>query len=342
MKILRKIQYGIQRLIILSQILAGRSKYWTIIHFAIIDHSFYREMYGVTSGIAAHKKRTIEGNTSYLRRCIHRIEKGLSTNNRRSKFAERYILEAIIAFKKEFDAKGYSETITWAFNIFNEYFKNVEDSPQIEKAFRLFQQHISTINIRQIEHREMITAGKRNGITISYEDFRLLNLRRRSVRSFKNEIVEREKIEQALKVALQAPSACNRQPFSFRVVDDKEKILEVGELPLGATTFYEDVPMMVYVIGNLSAYEYTRDRHTIYVDSALVVMNFILSLETLGLSSCVINWPDVKNAEIRLAQFFNLQPYERCVICIAIGYANDESFIPISEKKDIESIIEYY
>ena len=72
------------------------------------------------------------------------------------------------------------------------------------------------------------------GITISYEDFRLLNLRRRSVRSFKNEIVERErKLSRRSKLRFRLPAHVIDSLLGFRVVDDKEKILEVGELPLG-------------------------------------------------------------------------------------------------------------
>ncbi len=36
--------------------------------------------------------------------------------------------------------------------------------------------------------------------------------------------VERSKIDRAIAVASQAPSACNRQPFVFRVFDDPELV----------------------------------------------------------------------------------------------------------------------
>jgi len=48
---------------------------------------------------------------------------------------------------------------------------------------------------------------------------------RRSVRSFLDKPVEREKIIKCLEAARLAPSACNSQPWKFVVVDDK-KLLE--------------------------------------------------------------------------------------------------------------------
>ncbi|WP_167604636.1 nitroreductase family protein [Maribellus sediminis] len=341
-KVRLKLHNGKKKVARISGNVAVKVKFWANVHYLLIDLSLYREMHGINSGIIAHRKRTIDGNTSFLRRCIHRIEKGLSSKNRRKKFAEQYILDAVIAFKKEFESKGFSETINWAYNTFTTYFEEVEHTPQIDKAHKLFDEQIVKLDTRLIDKREMIRAGMRNDITVTYEDYQSLNLRRRSVRSYKNQPVERDKIEKALSIALQAPSACNRQPFSFKIVENKEKLLEVGSLPLGAATFYEDIPLMVFAIGDLSAYEYIKDRHIIYVDTGLVVMNFILALETLGLSSCVINWPDVKEAEMKLARSFDLEPHEKCVTCIAVGYADDECYIPLSEKKKVNNVIEYY
>lgn len=47
---------------------------------------------------------------------------------------------------------------------------------------------------------------------------------RRSVRVYDERKVERDKIIQMLKAAMQAPSARNQQPWSFLVIEDKEKL----------------------------------------------------------------------------------------------------------------------
>lgn len=46
-----------------------------------------------------------------------------------------------------------------------------------------------------------------------------------SIRKYEDKPVEKEKILQILKAGMQAPSACNQQPWEFYVVTDKEKIL---------------------------------------------------------------------------------------------------------------------
>lgn len=50
-----------------------------------------------------------------------------------------------------------------------------------------------------------------------------------SIRKYEDKPVEKEKLLQILKAGMQAPSACNQQPWEFYVVTDKEKILELSK-----------------------------------------------------------------------------------------------------------------
>ena len=51
-----------------------------------------------------------------------------------------------------------------------------------------------------------------------------------SVRKYEDKPVEKEKIMEILKAGMQAPSACNQQPWEFYVVTDKEKIQKLSKL----------------------------------------------------------------------------------------------------------------
>lgn len=48
-----------------------------------------------------------------------------------------------------------------------------------------------------------------------------------SVRKYEDRPIEKEKIMEILRAGMQAPSACNQQPWEFYVVTDKEKIPEI-------------------------------------------------------------------------------------------------------------------
>ena len=45
---------------------------------------------------------------------------------------------------------------------------------------------------------------------------------RRSVRKFKDQIISDEIIDELLKDAMAAPSACNKKPWEFYVIKDKD------------------------------------------------------------------------------------------------------------------------
>ncbi|MFT5547949.1 MAG: nitroreductase [Rheinheimera aquimaris] len=96
---------------------------------------------------------------------------------------------------------------------------------------------------------------------------------------------------------------------------------------------------MIVVVGDLSAYEAERDRHVIYIDAALASMQLMLALESLGLQSCPINWPDVEERERAMAQKLSLDYWQRPVMLLATGYAMPEGGVPYSQKKPAELLI---
>ena len=67
-------------------------------------------------------------------------------------------------------------------------------------------------------------------------------------------------------------------------------------------------------------------------------MTFMLTLETLGLSSCPINWPDVAGFETNIRKTLNLDLVERPIMLISCGYPDKEAKVPFSEKKDLDEI----
>jgi len=96
--------------------------------------------------------------------------------------------------------------------------------------------------------------------------------------------------------------------------------------------------MLCAVIGDLSAYYGERDRHGIYIDSSLSIMSFMYALETLGLSSCPLNWPDIETLERRAENLLELKRHERVIMFIAIGYPDPQGLVAYSQKKDLHSL----
>src|SRR5690606_20955791 len=178
-------------------------------------------------------------------------------------------------------------------------------------------------------------------LNVTYDDFYNLAKLRRSVRWYEDKPVPRELIDKAISAAVLSPSACNRQPFEFRIFDDKELIQKVANISWGTLGFSHNFPVILVVIGKLEAYFDERDRHVIYIDGALASMSLMYALETLGLSSCPINWPDVEQFEKQMEKLLGLEKNERPIMLMSLGYPDKEGLVPFSEKKDLFEIRSY-
>ena len=176
---------------------------------------------------------------------------------------------------------------------------------------------------------------------VKFEDLYNLATQRRSVRWYQDKSVPSDLIEKAISIATLSPSACNRQPFEFRIFTEKDKKDIIGSIPMGIKGYYENIPCFAVIIGKLSAYLSERDRHVIYIDGGLAAMSFMFALETLGLSSVPINWPDIEKQEKKMDKVLDLRDDERPVLVIGFGYADPEGMIPYSQKKTPATLIKY-
>lgn len=318
----------------------------SMIYGLIFFIPFGREQHAVVAGKYQFYKNTQHPkiSNSRLRRNIHRLEKGLIMQPPRDHFASGYIRETVDIYKKMAEASKDGATdleeLAWASQVLARYFTTVKNTPEtIQQARVSFESFDFEIN--KTTNRTPYAAKDRSSQTIPYEDFLNLANHRRSVRWFKKEKVPREIIDKALLAARQAPSACNRLPYEFRLFDDTKLVKKVANLPFGASGYANNIPTIAVVVGKMDSYFSSRDRHAFYIDSSLAAMSFIFALETLGVSSSIINWPDFEPLEIKMKKTLGLKIYERPVMLIAIGYADPEGQIPYSQKKELNTIRSY-
>lgn len=302
---------------------------------------YAREVRAVAAGIAAYRSSVSgEGSQALLRRNVHRLEKGLLMEQRRDLFATDYIDETVDSLARALDRPDVSaEDLQWAGDVLRSYFAATRADPRTDAA----RQRFDALRHRLPKPADAVPYPRSASPELSIEFPALLALarRRRSVRWFKPDPVPRELIEQAMLVAREAPSACNRQPFVFRVFDDPARVREIASIPMGTAGYEHQIPVLVVVVGQLRNFFDPRDRHLIYIDGALAGMSFAFALETLGLGSCLINWPDIEEREIRMRQALDLADDERPVFLIAVGYPRPDGLVARSVKRPLAELLRY-
>ena len=145
--------------------------------------------------------------------------------------------------------------------------------------------------------------------------------KRYSVRSYKSQKVEQEKLDLILEAARVAPTAANLQPVRLIVVQEKEGLAKIEK----AANIY-NAPLAVIVCADHST-AWTRPfdkKQTGDIDASILTDHMMLQASELGLGTVWVCYfkPDILSQEFNLPE--NLEP----VNILVIGYADEEPADP--------------
>ena len=333
---------------------------WLVPFYYLCTGSFAAQQRAGVAGRLAFVRREQHSNalSGFLRRHIHRLEKGLIMVPRKPLFARDYIIDTVAVFEKGLLLGLWSESDKrWALSVLDEYFKVVihrdenvsaafTNFTSIKKQFNLADDSVSTLDPESFSVNSFpddampYVFSERKTASISFSELTALFQQRRSVRWFTDQPVPLSVLKDAIQSAAQAPSACNRQSFKFISFTDPKDAQRVGAIAAGTAGFAQQFPCLLVLVGDLSAYPFEKDRHVIYIDGALASMQLMLALETLGLSSCPINWADEPVGSTKMQAELDLPPFQRVIMLLAVGYPDPNGQIAYSAKKDINELMD--
>jgi len=141
-------------------------------------------------------------------------------------------------------------------------------------------------------------------------------MNRRSIRKYKNNRVEEEKILILLKSAMYAPSAVNCQPWHFIVIDDRmimKKIMEIHT----SSRMLETASHVIVVCGDEKLH---HGPGYWIADCGAATQNILLAAEALGLGSCWVGSYPRENRMTAFKELFGLPDNVQVFALVAIGY----------------------
>mgnify|MGYP004614672819 CR=1 FL=1 len=141
--------------------------------------------------------------------------------------------------------------------------------------------------------------------------------KRYSVRSYKKQKVEKEKLEKILEAAHVAPTAANLQPIHLVVVQEEEGLAKVNK----AANTYGAPLVIIACADHKKAWVRPFDhKKTTDIDASILTDHMMLQATELGLGSVWICYfkPDVLMKELQLPE--GLEP----INILAIGYSDEE------------------
>lgn len=160
-----------------------------------------------------------------------------------------------------------------------------------------------------------------------------LTKKRYSVRKYKDEPVEREKLLQVLEAARYAPSACNYQPWHFIVVTDEELKNRIAETY--PRDWFREAPVVIVACGDhSSSWKRGDGKDHCDVDLAIAIEHMALAAADLGFCTCWVCAFDAR----RCHEILELPDNLEVVALLPLGYPAEEG-IPEKKRKGLDEIV---
>lgn len=158
---------------------------------------------------------------------------------------------------------------------------------------------------------------------------------RHSVRDFADTPVDREKLEKAVRLALRAPSACNRQATQIYVISGEDRIRA------GSNNEYHADKYLI-ITGNMRAFN-TAELNDWIVSTSIFCGYLSLALHAEGIGSCVFRKETIRKSRYNdaIRKMCRIPDDEQIILEMAIGNYRDEFKVPVSYRREAQDIIHY-
>lgn len=268
----------------------------------------------------------------------HRIEKGLCIRNPRPAWGydkANLLLDLIV--KERANSKPDAQALKIGKSVLSAYIDYKERTePHDEKVLDLKKK----INKTEISFEINKQFGgsllvEKKDLLLNEDAIQDLFMTRHSVRDFSDIPVDKCELEKAIRLALRAPSACNRQAFQIYVLNGSDR-LKCG------TDNVSNADKYLILTGNIRAYTMSELNDWI-VSTSIFCAYLSLSLHAAGIGSCFYRKELIKNSEYnnKIRKMCEIPDDEQIVIEMAIGHYKDKFYVPVSCRRDVSEIVHY-
>ena len=140
-----------------------------------------------------------------------------------------------------------------------------------------------------------------------------------SIRRYQNRPVEKEKIEAILRAAMQAPSACNQQPWEFYAVTDPEILLALSQVHK-YSGMVKDAPAAIVSAYRTDSYAPAFAQ----VDMSIAMENLWLETDAQGLGGVWLGIAPIEENMRKVENIIGMPDNLRAFAIFPFGYPAEE------------------
>ncbi len=159
-------------------------------------------------------------------------------------------------------------------------------------------------------------------------------LSRQSIKKFKSEPVEKDSLNRILEAGRRAPSAKNRQPWRFIIIDEKDLREKIERAAFGQEHVGQ-APIIIAACSTNIDYVMPNGQLSYPIDITFAVSFMMLQAEHEGLGTCVITTYDEREIKELLTVPYSM----KVVMLLLVGHPQERPF-PES-RKPIKRICSY-
>ncbi len=267
--------------------------------------------------------------------CYHVLEKGLAMPNRRYGFGKEIMLQLMSTIDDHIRKFGNNnEQIDIAIGVVAEYMHIHQDFPldiQYKEKIQLFLNKHSCVRVEQV------SMTKEKYFKYSDSSFDLFSTSRHSLRSFEGE-VSMHLLYESIKIAQNAPSACNRQSTRVKIIKDKTIIKQILEIQTGNRGFGYLMDKLLILTSDMNYWDIVT-KNGGYIDGGIYAMNLLYALHFNHIGACPLNACFSSDDENKIRKIADIPYCETIILFIAIGGAPNKFMLTNAHRTNYMDII---
>ena len=270
-----------------------------------------------------------------ITRLYHTIEKGLSYKEYKPGFGKENI-EKLIQSLEQYVIKGFdcsAEFYETALSCLELYIIKNKEYGLIDK---------------DLEGRVARLPGDSNGlggvieikapISTRKMNFEQLISSRHSIRHFSQKTVDLESLRKAIRLAQYTPSACNRQGWKARIINDRETITTILENQNGNRGFGNEIDKLIIITADLRFQQKNRELFQAYIDGGMYAANILNALYYYGIGSVPLSAALTPNQESAIRAKVNIDDAEVFILIVGIGNYPDEMILTTRSERRFQTV----
>ncbi|GEK91053.1 nitroreductase family protein [Alkalibacterium kapii] len=267
----------------------------------------------------------------------HSIEKGLSYKELRLGFGKQ-VLQNVLELMKEYRRKGYpldTHVYQTALSNLHSYIAVHDEAGFNVDALKEEVAQLET-DTPDTCSGGILYKSKAEVMEQSKQDFKTFAESRHSVRDYSGVPVDMAELEKAFELAKRTPSACNRQSWKLRVVEDPKLKKTIQKNQNGNRGFGDYIDKFIIITADVQYYDRIRERNQANIDGGMYAMNLLYALHYYDIAAVPLSGSLNLNQEKNLRSAFDIPDYENFIMFIGVGNYVDDYKVPKSDRREVK------